>query len=408
MKQNRDWTPVVSTIMDFASQLNFVKHVNYEFNRETGISDELNAILESGDAHMESIISSIEFARSDRGLRDYSYALLFTLHKYYPDKALNLLRLFAKSYVGCWKDVRNFAKHFKQYSKSAEVVRSILGIYNEQLREDWESFNRGRQHRHYLSFAAKYVPRETKDREAFEILVCDWFGIKFTDVNSWHRMTYRKMVSKLNAAIDTLEVKMCAKDWSSIVPQNIPCTAFVLNQANLSSKSPHLLEYYETSGECATYYYMKNPWQIVRKLLQRNKDEETVKNMNAYWQEYVSVACTTVVPDYYIPVLDVSQSMHFDQQILSRSLVSAMSFAAKSHFGNCVLTFSQKVVWVDLTDCPLNIALERLLGVTANVQGCECCVMKLLSDVFSAANMTEEDLKKVKIKGNHVPFGPLL
>jgi len=79
------------------------------------------------------------------------------------------------------------------------------------------------------------------------------------------------------------------------------------------------------------------------------------------------------------------------------------------------LTFSQKVVWVDLTDCPLNIALERLLGVSANVQGCACCVMKLLSDAFSAANMIEEDLEKVKValitnekQGNCVPLGPLL
>ena len=385
--------------MDFASQLNFVKHVNYEFNRETGIVDELNVLLETDATQLDSTLRAIEFARGDRGLRDYSYALLYTIHKHNPEKALILLRLFAKSSIGCWKDVRNFAKHFKQYGKSAEYIQvaQILGIYNEQLREDWEAFNRGRQHRHYLSFAAKYVPRETKDPEAFEILVCDWFGIKFIAVNSWHRMTYRKMVSKLNAAIDTLEVKMCAKDWSSIVPKNIPCAAFVLNQSNLSSKSPHLLEYYQTSGECATHYYMKNPWQIVRKLLGSNVDAETVKKMNEHWQEYVSVACTAVMPDYYIPVLDLSPSIHFNQQILSRALVSAMCFAAKSHFGNHILTFSQKVVWVDLTDCPLNIALERLLGVSANVQGCACCVMKLLSDAFSAANMMEEDLEKVKI-----------
>jgi hypothetical protein len=385
--------------MDFASQLNFVKHINYEFNRETGIVDELNVLLETDTTLLDSTLSAMEYVRGDRGLRDYSYALLYTVHKHNPEKALKMLRLFAKSSIGCWKDVRNFAKHFKKYTKSSEYIQvaQILGIYNEQLREDWDAFNRGRQHRYYLSFAAKYAPRETKDREAFEILVCDWFKIKFTAINSWHRMTYRKMVSKLNAAIDTLEVKMCAKDWALIVPQNIPCAAFVLNQGNLSSKSPHLLEYYETSGECATYYYMKNPWQIVRKLLGSNVDAETVNKMNEYWREYVTVACTTVIPDYYIPVLDLSPSIHFNQQILSRALVSAMSFAAKSHFGNHILTFSQKVVWVDLTDCPLNIALERLLGVSANVQGCACCVMKLLSDAFRSANMIEEDLEKVKV-----------
>ena len=54
MKQNRDCTPVVLTIMDFASQLNFIKHINYEFNRETGVVDELNAILETDATRLAS------------------------------------------------------------------------------------------------------------------------------------------------------------------------------------------------------------------------------------------------------------------------------------------------------------------------------------------------------------------
>jgi hypothetical protein len=118
-----------------------------------------------------------------------------------------------------------------------------------------------------------------------------------------------------------------------------------------------------------------------------------------FWQEYaVSNKSTTDIPcDYYIPVLDLSPSMHFNQDNLHKSIATALCLASKSHFGNRILTFSQKIVWIDLFNCPLNVALERILGSTVNVQGCFGCVKTIVLEGLKRSGMIEADLEKVKI-----------
>ena len=239
------------------------------------------------------------------------------------------------------------------------------------------------------------MPRENKDPQFFEILVANWFDVLTVTVNSWHKMTYRKMVSSLNKALDTLEVRLCAGDWANIQPQNIPCAAFAMYGNSLPGKSQHLADYYESV--IIPHYYLTNPWQIIRKLLQNPKDENIIDKMNLFWQEYMTSNITNIQWDYYIPMLDLSPSMHFDQDNLSKGIASALCLAAKSHFGNRILTFSQKIVWIDLANCPLNVALERILGATANVQGCFGCVKSIVLEGLKQSGIIEADLEKVKI-----------
>lgn len=372
------------------SEIDFIKHHETQINRETGKCDKLLEIIDT--VSLPLLIDAIQYVRNHycgRGLRDFSYALLFTTHTHHPDTVCFILKSFVNSPIGCWKDVRNYAKYYRQYSPYDNVatLHAILELYNTQLRIDFDFFETGT--RECLSFAAKYVPRENKDPQFFKILVANWFDV--STINSWHQMTYRKMVSNLNKALDTLEVKMCAKDWANIQPQNIPCTAFAMYGNSLTGKSQHLADYYESVK--IPYCYLINPWQIIRKLLQNPKDDK----MNQFWQEYLNM-CTPNMPcDYYIPVLDLSPSMHFDQDILSKSIACAICLAAKSHFGNRILTFSQKIVWIDLSNCPLNVALERILGATANVQGCFSCVKSIVMEGLKQSGMIEEDLEKVKI-----------
>ena len=385
--------------MNVISEIDYIKYHETQVNRKTGKCDKLLKIIDTMSLPL--LIDAIQYVRNHycgRGLREYSYALLFTVHAHHPETTICILKTFVNSPIGCWKDVRNYAKHYRQYSRGDdETLQTILEIYNTQLFVDWEFFenNPCESTRKCLSFAAKYVPRENKDPQFFETLVANWFDVSTTLVTSWQKMTYRKMVSKLNKALDTVEVRMCARDWTNIKPQNIPCAAFAMHGNTLTAKSQHLADYYESVK--IPYYYLINPWQIIRKLLQNPKDERTIENMNQFWQEYMTSNITNIQWDYYIPVLDLSPSMHFDQDVLSKGIASALCLAAKSHFGNRILTFSQKIVWIDLTPCPLNVALERILGATANAQGCFGCVKTIVLEGLKQSGIIEEDLEKVKI-----------
>ena len=412
------------------TQIYNFQHFETGFARETGINGKICQIIEILRAtndleYLNLLTDAIKYIRGIRGLRDLTYSTLFTLHPYYPNLVISLLKSFvfygakfdgcsatseksagfdgfSGTSIGSWKDVRNYAKFCRKYNSKIST-ELILSMYNEQLKKDYELFIKHQSDndnicpREYLSFAAKYVPRESKDREAFEILVANWFNISCLKVTGWHRMSYRKIVSTLNKAIDTLEIRMCDWDWANINCGKIPYVALELNRDNLTNKSEHLREYYEANDAIheIPYYFMQNPWKIIKNVLCSKGDREIVDTMNLYWQKYLENECP--YKDYYISVLDLSPATMVDQKTMCVAIATAMTFAAKSHFGNRVLTYSQKVVWADLVNCPLDIALERILGVTMNLQGCSCCMMNLLLGAFKSSNMTEDDLEKIKI-----------
>lgn len=403
------------------TQIYNFQHFEIGFDRETGINSKICQIIEilratSDLEYLNLLTDAIKYIRGIRGLRDLTYSTLFTLHPHYPNLVISLLKSFvfygfagtsenslefdgcSATFIGSWKDVRNYAKFCRKYNSKISI-EPILSLYNEQLKQDYELFMKHQSDnddicpREYLSFAAKYVPRESKDKEAFEILVSNWFNISRLNVTGWHRMSYRKIVSTLNRAIDTLEIRMCDWDWANISGSKIPYAALELNRANLTNKSGHLHDYYQANE--VPYYFMQNPWKIIKNVLCSKGNREIVDTMNLYWQKYLENECS--YKDYYISVLDLSPATMVDQKTMCVAIATAMTFAAKSHFGNRVLTYSQKVVWADLVNCPLNIALERILGVTANVQGCSCCMMSLLLGAFKSSNITEDDLEKMKI-----------
>jgi hypothetical protein len=405
------------------TQIDNLQHFETGFDRETGINHSVSKIIENVQStsdydHLVLLTNAIKYIRDVRGLRDLSYSALFTLHHHYAHLALSILKSFVfhdeTSSIGCWKDVRNYAKFCKKHNSKISV-ESIFSLYNDQLKQDYELFMKHRGDdicpRMYLSFAAKYVPRESKDADAFEFLVSNWYNISRVDVTSWHRMSYRKIVSSLNRAIDTLEIRMCDWDWTNISGGKIPYVALELNRANLIGKSPHLRTFYETNDAIydVPYYFMQNPWKIIKNVICAKDNREIIDKMNLYWQKYLENA-RAPQKDYIIPVLDLSPAMVVDTRHLCVAIANALTFASNSLFGNRVLTFSQKVVWVDLDKCPLNIAVERILGVTANVQGCPCCVMNVLMGAFKSANMTDDDLEKMKIimltKGTTFPLDP--
>lgn len=412
------------------SQIIYIRYFESEFNRETGINEKMEKLLlqttNIGEYIIFQIVDAVKHIRDirhGRGLKDLSYSMLFTIHAFYPEIAFQLLKSFVE--IGCWKDVRNYANFIRMYGNDRDDsrIRSVLSLYNCQLAQDYnfwkttedrfkpannlsrfvtdKEFNTStfgadlNIHQFNLSFAAKYVPRETKDPAFFEILVSDFYASPASKKN---KMIYRKMVSELNRTIDTVEIKQCAKTWSDIEPNRIPMCALHLKRDNLSKKTPLLTRYYEINDSIndVPQYFSKNPGKLIKQIMiyDSKKDVVNMNKLNQYWKNFIR---QQTIMDYYIPILDLSMTMYIDNAKLCKGIASALCLAAKSHFGNKILIYSKNATWIDVEDCPLNIVLQNIMGVVHVIPGCLGYAMNLVLDAVKTAEMTPEDLDKIKM-----------
>lgn len=121
---------------------------------------------------------------------------------------LDLLDLLPK--YGCWQDL------FKLWHVAKE---RIIQIVKRQFLEDEAVLNNLSTAQ--ISLLAKWMPRE-KHVGAIDLACALVPGVMF-----WNRRmkVYRQRVAALNRALNTVEIKMCANQWGSIVPSEVPLVA---------------------------------------------------------------------------------------------------------------------------------------------------------------------------------------
>ena len=417
------------------SKINFIKYFETSFNRETGTNDRLDSILidvsiidelmyikseNRNSNYLNMVADAIQHTRNihnGRGLKDLTYSFLFTLHSYHHKFTISVLKAIIEHdhvnhvSIGCWKDVRNYVEFIARYSKKGHDdirIPDILNLYNEQMRKDIKQLklNPLINPRNTISFAAKYVPREKKYPEMFEILIRLWSKKNMLTIQAENkvRMLYRKIVSELNRQLDTLEIKECNKMWSTINPAQIPENAIELKRNTLIKKCPETFsEFYENNDKYIIY--KTTPWKIIKNVMAANAaaNETEIEKWNDCWDNFIKTqSSSNPEKEYLIPILDVSPSM-FEKDPdrgnyhLYNAIAAACSLSAKSAFGNKLLTFSHHAVWVDLEDCPLNIAVQRIVGLLYCTDACPCCALNVVLSGFINSHMTSEDVSNVQI-----------
>ena len=181
------------------------------------------------------IVGLIKCMRHQEGFdkRLLSYCLLDILSEYYPNIANELFLIFVKS-IGCWKDLKYFYSFAciigKEYTSS--VIEYSIQLANEELKNNCNSN------------VAKWIPREkTKYIKLYERLVVNYFEdrdyFKYDGsvlknpeqqkkAMNKAKMEYRKILSKLNKQLDTVQIKQCSKQWQKIDPYNQTCRTLEL------------------------------------------------------------------------------------------------------------------------------------------------------------------------------------
>ncbi len=163
--------------------------------------------------------------RGGKGERDVFQTLFKTLYLEKPKIAQKCLPLI--SHYGCWNDVFEFAE------SAPDSAEHVLSMVVEQFKKD-NTTPEGQS----ISLLAKWAPRESKYPQLMKSLAYMMFPtVKF---HSSKMKVYRKMVSRLNARINTVERLMCDDRWDEIKPETVPGRAGKLyNRAFLNLPSTH-------------------------------------------------------------------------------------------------------------------------------------------------------------------------
>lgn len=420
-----------------------------ETDASTPIQPLLRAILDQPECtkHMESIIDAILHTRnifSGRGLRELTYCYLYTLQQKYPMKAIFTLYMIVDTNVGSWRDVRAYSEFVANHSDKGRddpIIKPIIGLYNNQLIKDNAAWNQILQKceeeglpkpdaRKHISFAAKWVPRETKKhRWLFDMLVIMWVykDVEYKNIlNSAKtdearaaaerkcKMMYRKMVSNLNKEIDTLEVKQCANQWADIDPDKLSTSQL------FTGKDRFLQTKNEDRAQCASTFdavykeklaeitqkkfsYNVPVWKLVKHIIRLSKDEskkEELELMNQHWPVYLQHNFNDH-RDYFISIVDVSESMYLNgAKNLYNALGAGCVVASKSHFGPRVIVLANKPELIDLADCSFSEMVNMMMmPLNRDSNGPPIYEgFKLVLNAVVASGMTASEASSLKIK----------
>lgn len=317
------------------------------------------------------------------GERWMTYVQLYTWFKYFPELAkYMILRMVyytedfsyhdftygirdvvyndnfsSENAFGSWRDMKELC-HFC-LSRDTETARSlfefVVQLMGNQLFLDHANRKEGKR----VSMVAKWFPRENKanrlvHRRMLEVLFpCLLFEPYSKSMYSRKARQLRKIVAALNIYLDTVEIKMCKRDWCEIAWNKIPIHALYkykdrflkpdlqstfkrgLHSKNVSRGSTidlyrlvkDAIQYKDNLDVCCL---IQHEWEVKKRQLREKKCMRSL-----------------------LPLLDVSYSMSVENNV---PLYSALGIAIaasemKHEFKDRIVTFSNTWNWVNLSSC---------------------------------------------------------
>jgi hypothetical protein len=300
-----------------------------------------------------------------------SYMLIEAWHKFNPFLGKHALKLFVLSEsndknshpYGCWKDI----KYLYGKRVAPELMCYATQLLIDQLKEDVNNEN--------PSLAAKWVPREKSQfGDLFTELATKYFSDYLASAKTDEakrkavikaKMDFRKLISSLNKKLDTVQIKQCANQWSTIVPEHQ--TSITMHRQKSSflnvdkmGKTRHntedrincankFREYAEraSKGEVEVKgkriglnNFTKEALSLIRQGLILTPEASI---LNAQW---VDNSKQNGALGKMIAMVDVSGSMNGDP--MNAAIALGIRVAEKSMLGKRVLTFSASPSWVNL------------------------------------------------------------
>jgi hypothetical protein len=372
-----------------------------------------------------------------KGEYSLAYMLLEVWNEHFPELAEFALRHFVISPeetsiglchpYGSWKDIKYLYKNDNESS----LVKYGMTLLIEQIKKDTISST--------PSLAAKWVPREkTQFGAMFTELATIYFSNYINSATNeqskkWAlnkaKMDFRKIVSALNKKLDTVQIKQCSQQWSTIDP-SIQTSITMHKQKNaFLNIDTHgsIRSMLDDRVECGNKFrefayraftgevevnglrvgltdFTKQALQIIN--CRRELSAET-NLLNAQWNNHSK---QTNSLGKIIAMVDVSGSM--DGLPLQAAIALGIRVAEKSILGKRVMTFSAYPSWVNLDghdtfvdmvkiistsnwgmntnfEAALNLILDAIISQKLNPDDVEDMVLAIFSDMQIDDNDTD-------------------
>ena len=315
----------------------------------------------------------------------HSYMQILVWYDYYPEFALSVLRnfVFIKNIhpYGSWKDIKNFCQYCneKRLNYNHPLIKFCISLINNQIYID----NLPTTKIYNKSLAAKWVPREKSKKKGwiFEKLAFSYFHKYFDNVKTIEsrnkaelkcKMNYRKLISKLNKEIDTVQIKQCSGNWQSIdfskttslTIYNQTNSFLNINQINTPDRincsknfKEHINKVINSAEELKTQNVGIN--QLVKRafelILMKNDNRNNNNNykteidlLNLQWKNKIS---KNLHLKPIIPIIDLSRPANMYCDDIYSAIGIGCIIAEKSSFGKRILSFSDNPCWHNLEEC---------------------------------------------------------
>ena len=335
---------------------------------------------------------------------------------------------------GSWKDLKYFCDYLIKYVNDVQLTHPLIKhccfLYNNQLRLDENALNSDDENKlKNISLVAKWIPREkTRFGYLYECLAYDYYKEYISSSSSKDPVTqekamlkcktnYRKLLAKLNAKIDTLQIKQCGKKWSEIDFNKVTSIS-IANQkkAFLNIKKDGKKRSDEDDRiVCATHFkehiqsavkdnnkevkgkrvgltsFTSQAIKLIETMRYNNSDSCQMEYdlLNSQWRDNSSQNGKL---GKMIAMVDVSGSMDGDP--LHAAIALGIRVAEKSLLGKRVMTFSAKPRWVNLQN------KDNFVDMVAEVNNAEFglntdfhAALDLILNVIVEAKMPSEDVE---------------
>ena len=422
---------------------------------------------------------------SGKGEHEVSYMLLSIWYKYYPVLAIFALHKFVKPLsdgrlgYGSWRDIKYLCEYLRLHTKDGihhPLVGYAIQFMNKELKRSLDCWNGELEDylfqiskcnsmndvenlekpnaRESLSTLVKWIPRENKKFDwIHEKLVIDWFNTykpymlsSFQSYEGYYaaldkcKMRYRQMIAKLNRQIDTTEIKMCSRQWDSILPQHIPQITMLKNKGHLfynnivhshvvmrevpAAKKRQCSQNFQKHFE--KKFFILEPFDFLRKhsqnipntppisllvkeaflLLQKmplmqytpgsqNIDLQ-IDILNSQWQQLTSILGYFELADL-IPMIDFSFDTIHNTDAFYTSIGLALLITERSTMGKRLIAIDHIPSWVNLEACGDFFSMIRVLEKsTSTMNHTHCNYTAAFEFIIEAIDDTKMSFRKIR------------
>jgi len=359
-----------------------------------------------------------------KGEYTLAYMMIVVWNDFFPGLAKYALQCFVLSpepYLlqpfGSWKDMKYFCDYCLEDNvrKNMDLILYAFSLLNKQLKlDEYAPTNK-------LSLAAKWVPREKSKRFGwiFHYLAKDYYP---NCSEKKANRQYRRLLSRLNAELDTIQIKMCNYEWDTI--DHTKTTSITLMK-----QSKALLNLNESASIerrlCANYLkkeilenefnktFMKGKHVSMSSFVERaiylleeeqnqaiQATQATQENqiqtfsylkmlLNSQWKDY-----TFSLEDFSNPILPLIDTS-LPREKLYEAIGMAIYLAEKSTPGRRVMTYSSIATWHNLDHCKdftdrVKVIIENRekdWGLTPNLS----YALDKITSVMTDCHMTQDE-----------------